>query len=120
MPVETRNMSTEKAEKQLTELNTNVEKIQTNISQLRNNISTLTGLQQTAIITKITKHNDFQKYNGNTERGFWTYLENLHKAQLLNNLGNEQMRALALALAMDSAYDWIKRYIADHYTISWD
>ena len=123
MPVETRttrNMSTtEKAEKQLSEINTNVVKIHTNIAQLSDNLSTLTEFQQTAIISKIIKNNDFQKYNGNSERGFWTYLENLQKAQLLYNLTDDQMIALALALATDSAYDWVKRYIASHEEISW-
>ena len=120
MPVETRNMATEKAEKQLAELNTIVIKIHTNISQLSDNLSTLAEFQQTAIISKIIKNNDFQKYNGNTERGFWTYLENLQKAQLLYNLTDDQMIALTLALATDSAYDWVKRYIASHEEISWE
>ena len=29
------------------------------------------------------------------------------------------MIALTLALATDSAYDWVKRYIASHEEISW-
>ena len=111
MPVETRNtrnMSTEKAEKQLSEINTNVVQIHTNIAKLNDSLSTLTEFKQTAIISKIIKNNDFQKYNGNSERGFWTYLENLQKAQSIYNLTDDQMIALSLALATDSAYDWIK------------
>ena len=122
MPVETRNtrnMSTEKAEKQLSEINTNVVQIHTNIAKLNDSLSTLTEFKQTAIISKIIKNNDFQKYNGNSERGFWTYLENLQKAQSIYNLTDDQMIALSLALATESAYDWIKRHIESNEEISW-